>query len=62
MFNSKRIKWLVPGALLLTGICASAEMLCNSVLKPTLILAGTLIIAISLVTGFISERQPEQIA
>ena len=46
----------------LIGVCASADMLCNSVLKPTLILAGTLIIAISLVTWFISERRPEQIA
>ena len=46
----------------LIGVCASADMLCNSVLKPTLILAGTLIIAISLVTWFLSERQPEQIA
>ena len=46
----------------LIGVCASADMLCNSIMKPTLILAGTLIIAISLVTWFISERQPEQIA
>ena len=46
----------------LIGVCASADMLCNSVLKPTLILSGTLILAISLVTGFVSERRPEQIA
>ena len=46
----------------LIGVCASADMLCNSIMKPTLILAGTLIIAISLVTWFISDRQPEQIA
>jgi len=46
----------------LIGVCASADMLCNSIMKPTLILAGTLIIAISLVTWFISERQPEQVA
>jgi len=26
MFNSKRIKWLVPGVLLLTGICASVVL------------------------------------
>jgi len=45
----------------LIGVCASADMLCNSVLKPTLILSGTLIIAISLVTWFISERRPEPI-
>jgi hypothetical protein len=46
----------------LIGVCASADMLCNSVMKPTLILAGTRIIAISLVIWFLSERQPEQVA
>jgi len=51
---------LLPTALI--GVCASAEMLCNSVMKPTLILSGILIIAISLATLIKSERQPEQIA
>jgi hypothetical protein len=44
----------------LVGVCASADMLCNSVMKPTLILSGILIIAISIVTLVMSERQPEQ--
>ena len=51
---------LLPTALI--GVCASAEMLCNSVMKPTLILSGILIIAISLAVLIKSERQPEQIA
>jgi len=51
---------LLPTALI--GVCASADMLCNSVMKPTLILSGILIIAISLATLIKSERQPEQIA
>ena len=46
----------------LIGVCASADMLCNSVMKPTLILSGIVIIAISLATLIISERQPEQFA
>jgi len=37
-------------------------MLCNSIMKPTLILSGIVIIAISLATLIISERQPEQFA
>ena len=51
---------LLPTALI--GVCASADMLCNSVMKPTLIFSGILIIAISLVTLVISERRPEQTA
>jgi hypothetical protein len=46
----------------LIGVCASADMLCNSVMKPTLILSGILIIAISAATLIMSERQVEQIA
>ena len=49
---------LFPTALI--GVCASADMLCNSVMKPTLILSGILIIAISVVTLVMSERQSEQ--
>jgi hypothetical protein len=51
---------LFPTALI--GVCASADMLCNSVMKPTLILSGILIVAISAGTLIYSERQPEQIA
>ena len=49
---------LLPTALI--GVCASADMLCNSVMKPTLILSGILVIAISAVTMILSERQMEQ--
>ncbi len=36
---------LLPTALV--GVCANPEMLCSSVMKPTLILAGILVIAAS---------------
>jgi hypothetical protein len=51
---------LLPTALI--GVCASADMLCNSVMKPTLIMSGILIIAISAGTLIMSERQVEQFA
>jgi uncharacterized membrane protein len=51
---------LLPTALI--GVCASADMLCNSVMKPTLILSGILIVAISLVSLIMSERQKEPTA
>jgi hypothetical protein len=51
---------LLPTRLI--GVCASADMLCNSVMKPTLILSGILIIAISAGTLIMSERQVEQTA
>ena len=31
----------------LVGVCANPEMICNSVMKPSLILAGTLVILLS---------------
>jgi hypothetical protein len=37
---------LLPAALI--GVCAMNEMLCNSVMQPTLILAGALVMVISL--------------
>ena len=46
----------------LIGVCASADMLCNSVMKPTLIMAGILVIAISVGTLIYSERQAEPTA
>ena len=45
----------------LVGVCASADMLCNSVMKPTLILSGILVIAISIATLIMSERQAEPV-
>jgi len=44
------------------GVCANADMLCNSVMKPALILTGVVIVAASLISVVVSERQPEQIA
>ena len=37
---------LLPTGLI--GVCSSADMLCNSAMKPALILMGSLVIAISL--------------
>jgi hypothetical protein len=48
---------LVPTILI--GVCMSAEMLCNSVMRPTLILAGSLVAVISLAVTIISGRQDE---
>jgi hypothetical protein len=42
----------------LIGVCASSEMICNMVMKPTLILAGTLTMATGLV-GLVYLRGPE---
>jgi hypothetical protein len=51
---------LLPTRLI--GVCANAAMLCNSIMRPTLVLSGILVIAISLVALVISERRPEQAA
>jgi hypothetical protein len=51
---------LLPTRLI--GVCANPDMLCNSVMKPTLIFSGILVIGLSVVALVISERQPEQIA
>jgi hypothetical protein len=42
----------------LIGVCASQDMICNMVMKPTLIFAGTLTIASGLV-GLVYLRGPE---
>jgi hypothetical protein len=49
---------LVPTVLI--GVCASADMLCNSVMRPVLVLMGTLLVAISVVTLIASRRITEQ--
>jgi hypothetical protein len=51
---------LLPNTLI--GVCASSDMLCNSVMKPTLTLAGILVIGLSLVGLVISERKVEPTA
>ncbi len=48
---------LLPTSLI--GVCANPDMLCNSIMKPTLILSGVLIIGASVATWLFSERQPE---
>jgi hypothetical protein len=56
---------LVIGAMIvavptvLIGVCASADMVCNSIMRPTLILAGILITAISAVSWVMAERAGE---
>jgi hypothetical protein len=48
---------LIPTTLI--GVCMMSEMLCNSVMKPALILAGSLVIACSLIIAIFSGRQEE---
>ena len=51
---------LLPTALI--GVCMSADMLCNSLMKPALILVGSLAAAISLVFIVVAAvgRKPDQ--
>jgi hypothetical protein len=51
---------LVPVALI--GVCASSDMLCNSVMQPALILLGTLVVAFSLVNVALPGQRMEQAA
>lgn len=44
----------------LIGVCMSPEMLCNSLMKPALILTGTLVAAISVAVLIVSGMQTEQ--
>jgi uncharacterized membrane protein (UPF0136 family) len=44
---------LLPTALI--GVCASSDMLCNSIMKPSLILGGTLVMATAL-AGLVASR------
>jgi hypothetical protein len=47
----------------LIGVCMGAEMLCNMIMKPTLVLTGALITSASLVALMILRReQAEQVA
>jgi hypothetical protein len=47
---------------LLIGVCANPAMLCDSIMMPTLVLSGILVIAISLVALVISERRGDPVA
>jgi hypothetical protein len=46
---------LIPTALI--GVCGSAQMICNSVMKPTLILLGSLVIALGVTGGLQTLRR-----
>jgi hypothetical protein len=48
----------VPAVLI--GTCANPDMICNTVMRPLLILMGTLLVAISVITLIVSNRITEQ--
>jgi hypothetical protein len=50
-------KKLLPLALI--GVCANPMMRCNSTMQPTLILTGTLTMALGLVAAVLAQRSPE---
>jgi hypothetical protein len=49
---------LLPTALI--GVCANPEMICNSIMKPTLIFSGTVAAAASLIGIALSGRTDHQ--
>ena len=51
---------LIPTSLI--GVCASAEMDCNAVLKPTMIVSGILLILLSLAALVLNERKADSAA
>ena len=48
---------LIPTTLI--GVCMMPDMLCNSVMKPALILTGSLVAVVSLVVVIVSIKQDE---
>ena len=50
---------LLPTTLI--GVCASETMACNSTMKPLLTLAGTLVIAVSMVALVVVQRSADPI-
>ena len=50
---------LLPTALI--GVCGNPDMICNSIMKPTLILMGSLVIALSIYGLVKSLRMKEEI-
>jgi len=46
----------------LIGVCANNMMLCNNLMKPTLILCGALVIVIGLITFIMAYRKAESVA
>jgi hypothetical protein len=51
---------LLPTALI--GVCAHPDATCNLIMRPSLILMGTLVVGINLFNLIVVERRPEQIA
>jgi hypothetical protein len=51
---------LLPTALI--GVCAHPDATCNLIMRPSLILMGTLVAGINLFDLIVVERRPEQIA
>ena len=51
---------LLPLALI--GVCANPMMVCNSNMQPTLILMGTLTMAVGIVAAVLAQRSPEPVA
>jgi hypothetical protein len=51
---------LIPSSLI--GVCASADMDCNSIMKPTMIVCGILIILASLAALVLNERKRDEAA
>lgn len=48
---------LLPTALI--GVCANPDMLCNSVMRPTLIFSGVLVAGLSIVGLVLAIRMPQ---
>ncbi len=51
---------LIPSSLI--GVCASADMDCNSIMKPTMTVCGILIILASLTALVLNERKRDEAA
>ena len=51
---------LLPTTLI--GVCAHPDATCNLIMRPSLILMGTLVVGINLFDLIVVERRPEQIA
>lgn len=51
---------LIPTSLI--GVCSSADMNCNAILKPTMIVSGILLILVSLAALILNERRADATA
>jgi hypothetical protein len=48
---------LIPTSLI--GVCASADMNCNAILKPTMIVSGIILVMVGLAALIMNERRTE---